>query len=376
MQHPEEAYGRVLLVNSSLALGGLERQLIQLASNLPEGWRPVIWVVDGGPYEELCRELRLPLLIGRRRARFDVTPALRLWSVIRRGRPDVVHSWHWMTTAAALPACRALGIPLIDGSIRRGDRPPEPLRPHRLLLRSANAVVANSHAGLKAFDVSPERGRVIYNGFDPGRLREVHPAGESDDRFSVAMCARMDGDKDFDTFLDGALVALQSRPDGGSTRRWHFLLLGDGPDRDRLSRRARDEFPPGAVEVKSVGLEVMSHLSRSHVGVLMTNPRALAEGCSNAILEYMACGLPVVCTESGGNREVVLDGDTGLVIPPGDAHALASSLAALWDDPVLCRRLGVAGRARLDSDFSLERMVREYVALYEETAGLVRRSAP
>jgi glycosyltransferase involved in cell wall biosynthesis len=360
--------GRVLLVNSSLALGGLERQLILLAENLPDEWHPLIWTVDGGPYEQFCRERDVPLVVAGRQSRFDVSPACCLWRLMRQFRPQVVHSWHWMTTAAALPACAALRAPLIDGSIRRGDRPKEHLRPHRMLMRAARVVVANSRAGLAAYHIPETRGRVVYNGFDPARLEHCVPR-EADGLFTVTMCARMDGHKDFDTVLDAAR-AVTAEPSGNDDRgRWRFLLLGDGPARGRLAARARNEFAAGTVEVASAGLEVMSYLSQSDVGVLMTNPRELAEGCSNAILEYMACGLPVVCSESGGNREVVMDGETGFVISPRNAGALARELRRLRDDASQRRSLGQAGRARLLREFSLERMVSGYVGLYEAITG-------
>jgi glycosyltransferase involved in cell wall biosynthesis len=354
---------RVLLVNSSLALGGLERQLILLAQNLPDSWEPLVWVVDGGPYEQMCREQGVPLVLAGRTARWDLRPAVSLWYTVRAWRPDIIHSWHWMSTAGALPTCLRFGIPLIDGSIRRGDRPKEGLRPHRALMPFARAVVANSHAGLRAWGIPESRGRVIYNAFDSARVRRLETVGS--EQFTVAMCARMDRSKDFDTVVEAARLLARAYPDDRPPA-WRFLLVGDGPDRDRLADAARDLVEAGVAEIVSPGLEVMDILARASVGVLMTNPEALAEGCSNALLEYMACGLPVVCSESGGNREVVLDGATGFVIAPRDSHALAERLLQLRADHGERHRLGEAGRRRVAEAFSLERMVSSYVALYGE----------
>jgi glycosyltransferase involved in cell wall biosynthesis len=354
---------RVLLVNSSLALGGLERQLILLARHLPKEWTPLVWVVDGGPYEQMCREQAVPLVVAGRTSRWDLRPALSLWRVIREWRPDVIHSWHWMSMAAALPAALRFRIPVVDGSIRRGDRPSERLRPHRALMRFARIVVANSHAGLHAWGVSGSKGRVIYNAFDPGRLRRPHIP--SPGPFTVAMCARMDGSKDFDTVLEAARKLVSSHSDGAHTPEWRFLLVGDGPDRIRLSRVADTLIAAGTVEMLSPGLEVMDVLAGADVGVLMTDPVALAEGCSNALLEYMACGLPVVCSESGGNSEVVLDNTTGFIVPPQDSDALVEKLRLLRGDRDERRRLGDAGRRRVADEFSVDRMVTSYVALYE-----------
>ena len=90
------------------------------------------------------------------------------------------------------------------------------------------------------------------------------------------------------------------------------------------------------------------------------------EGCSNAIMEYMACGLPVICSEGGGNREVVEDGKTGFVIAPADPRALAQRIAYLGNHEAERRAMGAAGRRRIMETFSLEQMVDDYVRIYEE----------
>ena len=80
----------------------------------------------------------------------------------------------------------------------------------------------------------------------------------------------------------------------------------------------------------------------------------------------MACGLPVVCADSGGCRELVSDGQTGFVIPPRDPVALAARLAWLREHPETCRSMGAAGRARVETEFTVSRFVRDHVELYEE----------
>jgi glycosyltransferase involved in cell wall biosynthesis len=361
---------KVLLLNNSLANGGLERQLVVLARGLPPGWERRLWSIEGGPHAEAVLAAGVPLRVQPRRARYDVSPAFDLWRQIHAWRPDVVHSWHWMTAAAAVPACRALNIPLIDGSIRMGSVPRELGRPRRSIMRFAAAVVANSRAGLAAWRVDPAKGRVIYNAFDDSRLKTVSAGasqgGGSSRRFTVVMAARMDPPKDFATVIDAARLLAGRDPRG-----WRFLLVGDGCDRGRLLAATGDLADSGVIEFPEAGIEIMQHVRAAQVGLLVTDPAILAEGCSNSIMEYMACELPVVCSDSGGNRELVSDGVTGYVVRPRDAVALAARLEELRSNAALRRRLGTAGRERVEREFTVERMVAEYIGVYRDV--LARR---
>lgn len=363
---------KVLLLNNSLANGGLERQLVLLARNLPVTWERRLWCMEGGPHARVVASAGIPLRVRPRSGRWDVTPAVDLWRVIHDWRPDVVHAWHWMPAAAAVPVCLALGVPLIDGSIRMGSVPRRAGRPRRSIMRFADLVVANSRAGLDAWRIDDVHGRVIRNAFDDSRLRSAEPApppGDDSPRpFTVIMAARMDPPKDFLTVARAARLLSGPRDRG-----WRFVLVGDGVDRRALLAEVADLVRAGVVVFPEAGLEVVQLLCGADVGLLETDPTILAEGCSNSIMEYMACGLPVVASQSGGNGELVRDGVTGFVVPPRDPRALASKLRLLRDDPGLRARLGTAGRERVASEFTLERMVAEYERAYVDVAARRRR---
>jgi hypothetical protein len=101
----------VLLITDTLAMGGAERQLALLCSSLAPSWRPRVWSVDGGPFADVIRESGVDVRIAGRKRRWDPRFVLDLWRTIRRVRPDVTHSWGWMASSAAIPACKVLGIP-------------------------------------------------------------------------------------------------------------------------------------------------------------------------------------------------------------------------------------------------------------------------
>ena len=358
---------RVLLANVSLANGGLERQLLLLAENLPGTWEARLWTLEGGVFDHKVHEAGIPWRSRPRRWRYDPAPALDLWRAMTSWRPDVVHAWHWMPAAAAVPACRALRVPLIDGSIRMGSVPPEFGRPRRAIMRWAALVVANSQAGLDAWRVGQNKGRVIYNAFDDTRLRAARSKGasskERDGRLTAVMAARMAPQKDFQAVIRAARLLEHDAP--GS---WRFLLVGNGTDRATLMAAARDLIAAGVVAFRDAGLEAIEAIREADVGILMTDPEVRAEGCSNAIMEYMACGLPVICSDTGGSAELVRDGREGYVIAPYDASALAGNLLELGAHPEIGMGMGTNGRRRIQQEFTIDRMVTAYVRAYEEVA--------
>ncbi len=361
---------RVLLVCDDLDNGGMQRQMALLAGALPREWERRVFSIRDGPYRAVLRDAGIAIDVCERRNRWDTSPAWPLWALLHASRPDVVHAWGYMGSTASLLGCRALGIAHVDGSIRRGFVTRAWYDPLTLGLRGADRVISNSLAGLRAWRISERRGRVVYNGFDPARLCLCKPGDRPLAPFTVVMTGRLAPVKDFSTVVRAARAVT-----GGVDTSWKFILVGSGPDRTRLAAEADDLLSSGIVELVDGGLEVLNHVRRAHVGVLMTNARLHAEGCSNSLLEYMACGLPVVCSDSGGNREVVVDGETGLLVPSGDAGSLARALGKLRLDPHLADRLGSAGKDRLRVRFSLDAMVAGTVAVYEEAVAGRARSA-
>ena len=358
---------RVLFLADCLGNGGLERQLALLATGLPRDWEPRVWAMDGGPFEGYLRDRGIPVLVRRRRRRFDPSPAARLWRDLRSWRPDIVHSWGWMPALAAGPLCRVLRIACIDGMIQSGDLERDFTSLKRLGMASATLVVANTRAGLQAWGISPSKGRVVYNGFDETRLKSIRDTPSVDPAvFSVIMTGRMVPVKDY------AVVIEAARRLSRDAEGWRFLLVGDGPDRERLIHQAGDLVQRGAVAFPQPGLEVLSLVHDADVGVLMTNAELAHEGLSNSIMEYMALGLPVVCGSGGGNPELVQDGVSGFIIRPGDPDALAERLTILREDPATCAAMGTRGREKIIGDFSVDRMVGNMLRVYAEALQKMR----
>ncbi len=360
---------KVLFVTDSLGNGGAERQLALLAAGLPEAWERRVCALGSGPFEARLRGQGAPVEVLARRRRLDPLPAFGLWRSILAFSPDVVHAWGWMSPLMAGPLCRLRGVPMI-GNVRFGSLRGRHTRLGRLGMAFATTVVANSHAGLQACGVAPAKAAVVYNGFDWSRLAagataagaagaEEPAASAGTSPFTVVMTGRMEQLKDYRTVIDAARILR--RQDAA----WRFVLVGEGADRAQLMAATADLASEGVVEFPEPRLEVLGHVLSADAGVLMTDPAWAQEGCSNTIMEYMACGLPVVCGDGGGNREVVVDGTTGFVIAPSDAQELAARLAFLRENESERRAMGEAGRRRIREAFSTEQMVAGFLRVYE-----------
>jgi glycosyltransferase involved in cell wall biosynthesis len=351
---------RVLIVTDSLAWGGMERQLALLAKALQTTCAVRAFSLRDGPYAAILRATGVELSIMPREFTFDARPAILLGKTIRDWRPTVVHTYGYMSTAMSLLPCRFAGIPIVDGQIRQGAALPERRWLRRAMIARADVVIANSQAGLEAWAVDRRRGRVVHNAFDPDRweLCVGEPHGERPT--TVVMTARMHRAKDYRCLLDAARVLSAEDPGG-----WRFLAVGSGEERPALLSEYRDLRESGVAAFPNADIEVLPFVCEAHIGVLLTNAAFHAEGLSNSIMEYMACGLPVVCTDIGGNRELVVEGETGLFVPPADVESVVRQLRFLRDDPVAASCMGRAGRERIAAMFTVNALVSETIAAYD-----------
>lgn len=202
--------------------------------------------------------------------------------------------------------------------------------------------------------LDPDRIRVIYGGVDTDRFRPRRRKGTGG--AIVGCVGRLHQDKGQDLLLRAAPAVIREAPD---TR---FRLVGDGPRREAIESLAASLGIEGSVDLLGDRQDVPDLLPGFDILVL---PSA-SEGFSNAALEGSACGVPVVASRVGGNPEIVVEGETGHLFPRGDHQALAGRLLDLIRDPERARRMGEAGRRRVETIFPLSEMVRRHERLYEE----------
>jgi colanic acid/amylovoran biosynthesis glycosyltransferase len=207
----------------------------------------------------------------------------------------------------------------------------------------------------RQYGLSLERSSVIYPAVDP---EFFHSGGrKTDDTFRIVSAGNLQWVKGYEY----ALQAIRLLKDQGV--RVEFTVIGDGPERQRLLYTLHDLHLEGVVRLlgRLDPEKVREQLQQADVFLLSS----LSEGLSNAVLEAMACGLPVVTTDAGGMREAVTNGVEGFVVPVRDAVAMAGALIQMWEQPALRKQFAHAARRRVCTMFSLEQQVGRFVGLFE-----------
>ena len=374
--------------------GSFENYTVRLARALAaRGWRSVqaFW---GPPPRWLEAELRAAgaeLLVLSAQPEFaarnawpsgmarDLAMARLLRRLARTLGPDVVHL-HFCVVFSLLPlALRAGGarhvvatehisLPFATRSLPRDVA--ARLR-NRLCLGAVARILAVSDYVRRRLVVSDHVPaslvEVLYNGVD---LSRFHPVDEPVTAIRARLAIPPDGEVvtsvgqliDFKglNYLVDAADLLRARP--GLT----VLIAGDGDRREALAAQIERLGLGDRVRLLGKRDDVQAILAASDVFVC---PSVWDEALGYVILEAMAAGLPAVASRVGGIPEVVREAETGLLVRPRDAGALAAAIATLLDDPVRRRAMGEAGRRVVAADFSMDRAITATVDLYAELAG-------
>ncbi len=360
---------RLLQIIPTLDRAGAEKQMSLLVRHLdPSRFEPHVCVLTrSGPLEGELRAAGIPLhLVGKRR-RVDLAAYLRLRRVIRQVRPDIVQTWLFAGNSYGRVAAREARVPVIVASERCVDlwKAGWQFAIDRLLCRWTDAIVVNSPA-VRDFYVQhglpAEKFAVIPNAVElppekPPCSREelLKELGLPTQTRLVAVIGRLWPQKQIEDAIWAADLLKVIRDDV------HLLVIGDGPERDRLLR-FRDQVEI-ADRVHFLGHREDVPRILPHIDVLWSTSRY--EGQSNTILEGMAYGRPIVATDIPGTRDMIIPGKTGFLFPVGDRAALARFTQQLLENPALANEIGQTARQFVAENFSLQRMVAQFQELYE-----------
>lgn len=375
---------RLVFLISSLHRGGAEKQLTLLARSLNHSifHCTVVTIYDGG---ELASELdgieNVDVVSVHKGGRQDsISALLRLGRLMRSLNPDIVHGYLDSSNVLALITGKlaraqvvwgvrssSLDSTLLD-SLTRLYR-----RLGSLLSSHADLIIANSEAGrayVTSMGYPAERVITIPNGFETDRFfpdplarsRARDAWGIGGDTPVAGLVARLDPVKDHPTFLRAAALLRQRMPDV------KFVCVGGGgtPVYERELRQLAEDL---ALNGHVIWAGESSDMTAAHNGLDVASLVSTSEGFANAVGEAMACAVPCVVTDVGDSAEIV--GDTGLVIPPGDPHALCEAWQTiLTSPPDERRRLAARARERILEHYSVtslaERTSRALLALVDD----------
>lgn len=233
-------------------------------------------------------------------------------------------------------------------------------------IAKADAVVAVSH------EVACQIGRsfpnaigacTIYNGLEESWFSSSAKPGHESPPF-VLYCGRFTQEKGVDILLQAWSAFARHQGSCGV----HLWLVGDGPERHSLEKMACELGVQDSVRFLGA-VQDMEQLKRLYRGALALVLPSRSEGLGNVLLEAGACGTVCIGSSVGGIPEVIADGETGFLFPPGDVDALARTIAHVLEMPETERRqMGERARQRIREHFSLERVVEQYIELYQRIA--------
>ncbi|NTU70906.1 MAG: glycosyltransferase [Coriobacteriia bacterium] len=380
---------KVAIVITGLEVGGAETFLAELLTHAPDGVEfRVFSLIDGGPIAERIEAMGitvtgLHMLAGRP----SLTALLRLTSELRAYRPDIVHTWLYHADLMGGLAARFAGVRRVIWHLHNSDLSPDRVRLQtRTVVRACallshvvpDVIVSCSEAGARnhvARGYVARKVRVIPNGVDTDRFTPDDDAGRAirdelgvpHDRFLLGLVARVDSQKNHPGFFDAVRVFFER---GGDAQ---FVLAGrDVTDANWLLPKLR-EATPHPERVVLIGPR--SDVPRVMAALDVATSSSLGEAFPLVLIEAMACGTPCAATDVGDSALIV--GDTGIIVPPNDASALADAwlhLAALSAEERAS--MGRRARERVLANYSIDRVADQVWDLYREVGRSRRAAAP
>jgi len=371
MQTPSRPL-RIIHVMNALAIAGMEVGVIKLVNRQdPKLFSPMICCLTLAMDDARALvDPRVPIFVLDKKRGIDTTLFVKLIHLFLRERPHIVHSHNWATTLYTVVAARLTGVPVvIHGEHGYDDQKAiqRRLGAKRILARQMTRLTTVSsdleRILIERWRVPPERITCIPNGIDLERFPDHGDVEDLRREFGLTRENRV-------VMSLGRFVPVKSYPTlirsfARIHARWpetRLLLAGAG-DPAELERLAESLGVRSALLLPGPRGDVPALLRLCDVYVNCST----FEGMSNTILEAMAAARPVVATAVGGNPELVREGDTGFLTPPGDEAALAGRIERLLEDDALRAEMGAAARKVIARDHAISRTVDAYNNMYLES---------
>ncbi len=370
---------RVVHIVHRFDTGGMENGMVNLFNNMDAGKfeHVVIALTDFSDFRQRITAQPVEFYALHRRPGHDLAWMPRLWKLLRKLKPDLVHTRNLSALEAQFVAAAAGVRATIHGEHGRDvfDLYGRNWK-YNLLRRAAQPLVSHYIAVSQdlagwledTIRVPQKKIRQIYSGVD---CVKFHPRGQtrpdvlppgfaSDDSFVIGSVGRMAEVKDYPTLVRAFIRMV--RDNAGAKRRARLVIAGEGVARQQCRQLLAEAGLSDQAWLPGERHDIADIMCALDVFVLPS----LNEGISNTILEAQASGLPVIATRVGGNVELVEGGMNGSLFVPGDEAGLAQALLTYFQDEAMLDRQGSEARKRVESRFSIPAMARAYEAVYEQ----------
>lgn len=346
-------------------MGGKERQLIELIKGLltNNDVKCELAVMNKEIYYEEVFNLNIRIHLLIRNFKKDPFVLIKLLKIIKEFKPDIIHSFSPMTSFYSVFLKLFRKFIFFDGTIRSA--PERKIVPFSTKMLNyfnfffANAIIANSKAGLKSYNAPKRKSFAIYNGFDMSRLKNLESREKIRNKFGintgkvVGMVANFTDKKDYDTYIIASKQIVKKR------QNVTFLAVGNGVNFEYFKNKINNYD-----KIKLIGSQkrIESIINTFDICVLST----YTESCSNSIMEYMALGKPVIATDGGGTKELIIDGKTGYLVKVRDPEELAAKIEFLLANEKMTIKMGNAGKRIIETKFSLNKMIKSHYKLFQK----------
>jgi len=348
--------------------GGQNQVLLTVLGMRAVGHRAMLVAHAAGELRQRAAE-GLELIPLAPKTEMDLGAAWRLSRLVKQLRPDVVHAHdpHGVAMAAlALSMSTEPAKPPLVAA-RRVDFHIKGNALSRWKYRQVDCFICASDAIRQMVigdGIPAARAVTIHEGIDLGRVAAAPAANLHADLWLphqapiVGNVAALVPHKGHRHLIEAAAIVTRKIPDA------RFVIAGEGELRAVLERQIKDHRLEKHVFLAGFRPDILSVHKAFDIFVMSS----VTEGLGTSLLDAMACGKPIVATRAGGMPEVVIDGQTGLLVPPRDHEAMADAIVILLRDDALRRRLGAAGDVRVRERFSVDRMVQDTLAVYQRVA--------
>jgi len=359
----------VMHIVSSLKVGGLEKLVVDMCKLAVEKdfYKPFICSLDGSHTFIKRDAINYDIEVisvnqGRRNNRlFD---RLKMHTVIKDKKIDILHSHNAAAHVNGVFWAKCNRIPIVH--TKHGNVLPFQTFKHewqnKLAARWTNCLVAVSQEiqkkVIEGYNVPSDKVVLIHNGININRFQCKHNEANSENQkvFRIGAVGRLSPEKDYLTMLKAIRDIINN------DFNIQLDIVGDGDQKQELQEEARSLGISEQINFLGERHDIPELLNQFDVFV----QSSLMEGMSLTILEAMASGLPVVATDVGGNPEVIVDKQTGFLVSKKNPAQLAEAIINIISDCTLIKKMGNAGRKRIEENFGISTMVQQYLNIYQE----------